>query len=90
MGVDDDQDLTSHAKKDRSKREDQPHKRPKRFQKNHRSKHDLPSLRCYTCDGKLHFASDYPINKGSSRTKNRRKHHAHFVEEDEPGRKMIR
>ena len=31
MGVNDDQALAAHTKKDRSKREDQPHKRPKRF-----------------------------------------------------------
>ena len=37
MGVDDDQPLTAHTKKDRSKEEDHPHRRAKRFKKNHRS-----------------------------------------------------
>ena len=50
MGADDDQALTIQAKKDRSKREDHAHKRPKRFQKNHRSQRDYSSLRCFTCD----------------------------------------
>ena len=89
MGADDDQALRVHAKKDRSKREDHPHKRPKRFQKNHRSKRDYSSLRCYTCDEKSHFARDYPKNKGSTRT-NKKRHHAHIVEEDEPERKRTR
>ena len=38
MGDDDDQAIVAHAKKDRSKREDQPQRKPKRFQKNQRSK----------------------------------------------------
>ena len=55
MEASDDQALTAYAKKDRSK-EDQPHKRPKRFQKNHRSKRDYSNLRCYTYDEKDHFS----------------------------------
>ena len=71
-----------------SKREDHPHRRPKRFQKNHRPQRDYSNLRCFTCDEKGHFARDCPRNKGFSRTNKRRKHHAHIVEEDE--RKRIR
>ena len=36
MGDDDEKALIAHTKKDRSKREDQPHRRSKRFQKNYR------------------------------------------------------
>ena len=87
MGDNDDQALIAHAKKDRRKREDQTHKRHKRFHNNHRSKHDFSPLRCYTCDEKRCFARDCPRNKGSSRINKRRKHHAHLAEEDEPKEK---
>ena len=90
MGANDDQALTIHAKNDRSKRKDQPHKRLERFQKNHRSKRDYCSFRCYTCDEKCHFARDCPRNKGCSRINKIRKHHAHLAEQDEPERKRIR
>ena len=89
MGEDDDQALTTHAKKDKSERDNHPHKRPKRFQKNQRSKHDFSSLKCYICDEKGHFAKDCPRNKGSTRT-NKKRYHAHIVEEDELEKKRIR
>ena len=46
-------------------------------------------LRCYTCDERGHFVKDYPKNKVHSHKKkgNKRRHHAHAVEDDEPSRK---
>ena len=85
MGVDDDQALATHTKKDQSKREDQPHRRPKRFQKNYRSKRDHSNFRCFTYDEK-----GYPRNKGSTRTNKKKRHHAHSVGDDEPTRKRTR
>ena len=89
MGVDDDQALAAHAKKDRSYREDQPQRRPKRFQKNHRSKRDISNLRCFACDEKGHFAKYSPKNKESTRA-NKRRHHAHIVVEDQLERKRTK
>ena len=88
MGANDDQALTTHAKKDRSKEEDQPHIRPKRFQKNHRR--DYSSLRCYTYDEKCHFARDLPKNKVSTKENKKKRHHVHTVEHDEPINKRTR
>ena len=90
MGEYDDQSLTVHAKKDRSKRENHPHKRPKIFQMNHRSQRDYSNLRCFTCDEKRHFAKDCPRNKGSTKAKKKKRHHANIVEHDKPTNKRTR
>ena len=89
MGTSDDQALTVRAKKNEGKREDQSHRKPKKFQKNHSSKRDYCSLICYTCDEKGHFARDFAINKGFTKT-NKKRYHSHIVEEDEPERKRTR
>ena len=90
MGADDDQALRVNAKKDRSKREDHPHKRPKRFHKNNRYQRDYSSLRCYTCDEKGHFARDFPRNKGSTKANKKKRIQAHIVEDDKPVNKRTR
>ena len=53
---------------------------------------DLSRLRCYTCDEKGHFAKDFPKSKNHSHKKkgNKRRHHAHAVEDDEPSSKRTR
>ena len=52
---------------------------------------DLSTIRCYTCDEKGHI-SKYFHNKGNSKKKkgNKRRHHAHAVEDGEPSTKRIR
>ena len=55
------------------------------------SRRDLSTIRCYTCDEKGHI-SKYCPNKGNSHNKNgnKRRHHAHAAEDDEPSTKRIR
>ena len=67
MGFDDDRALAAQAKKDQSKRDYQPQRMPKRFQKNNRYKCDISSIICFKCNEKGHLEKNYPINKGSSK-----------------------
>ena len=83
-----DQDLIVHSKKSRRNSH---HSRGKTFHHKDNIIQDLSKLRCYT-DERGHFAKDYPRNKINSHKKkgNKKRHHAHAVEDDEPSTKRIR
>ena len=70
MGEDDNQALTAHAKKGKTKKEEHYHKKHRKFK-------DSPQFRCFTCDEKRHFARDCPKGKDhAKRGKNKRYHAA--------------
>ena len=51
----------------------------------------LKKIRCYTCDEKRHYSRCFPRNKDSSNRKSNKKiHHAHTVEDDEPTTKRFK
>ena len=83
-----DQALIVHSKKSRRSSH---HSRGKNFHLRDNSRKDLSKLRCYTCDERGHFAKDCPRNKINSHKKkgNKRRHHAHAVEDDESSTKRI-
>ena len=76
-----DQALTTHTKKTRR---DYHHSKGKMSH----SRRDMSIVICYTCDEKVHKSKYFP-NKGNSKKKrgNKRKHHAHAIEDDEPSTK---
>ena len=80
-----DQALTVHSKKERRK-----HHYSKG--KSSHPKRDLSRLRCYTCDEIGHFAKDCPKSKNQYHKKksNKRRHHVHAIEDDEPSKKRSR
>ena len=81
-----DQALTVQSKKSKTNHHQGKHFHPKIPNKN------LPKFRCYTCDERGHFARDFPRNKSISHKKkgNKRRHHAHAAEDDEPSTKRTR
>ena len=81
-----DQDLIVHCKKSRTDHHKGKHSHPNKFNKNQ------TILRCFMCDEKVHYARECPKNKNVSHKKkgNKRRHHAHAAEDDEPSTKRIR
>ena len=50
------------------------------------SNNNLPKFRCFTCDKRGHYTRDCSRNKNGSHKKkgNKRRHHSHAIEDDEP------
>ena len=76
------QALTLHSKKTRRSSD---HPKGKHFHKDNTRKY-FSRIRCYTCDEKGQYARECPRNKNVSHKKkgNKRRHHAHVAEDDEP------
>ena len=84
-----DQALIAHSKKGRKGSHHSKGKNP-----HHRdnSRKNMSISRCYTCDEVGDFAKDCPKNKIHSHKNkgNKRGHHAHVAEDDEPSKKSTR
>ena len=84
-----DQALTVQSKKTRSSN----HRGKYTHQRNNfRKLRDKSKFICYTCDERGHFDRDCLRNKSGSHKKkgNKRRHHAHAIEDDEPSPKRNR
>ena len=80
------QALIVHSKKRRTDYHKGKHSHPNKLNKN-RTK-----FRCFICDEKGHYVRECPKNKNISHKKkgNKRRHHTHATEDDEPSTKRIR
>ena len=54
------------------------------------SRKDLTTIRCYTCDEKGHISKFFPNRRNLKKKGNKRRHHAHDANDDEPSTKRIR
>ena len=68
------------------------HSKGKNFHHKDNMRKDLSRLRCYTYDERGNFAKYYPRNKINSHKMkgNKRRHHVHATEDDEPSKKRSR
>ena len=64
------------------------HSRGKYYHKDNTRKY-LSRIICYTCDESGHYARNGPKKQNKKRS-NKRRHHAHDVEDDEPSKKRTR
>ena len=80
------QALTVQSKKNKANHHRGKHSHPNKFNKNR------PRFRCFICDEKGHYAKECPKNPNISHKKkgNKKIHHAHAAEDDEPSRKRIK
>ena len=87
-----DQTLTVHSKKIKGNNHHHQGKHSHQKDNSVRSNKDLSKLRCYTCDERGNFARNCPMNKNSSKkNKNQKRiHHAHTIEDDNPPRKRVK
>ena len=86
------QALTTHTKKFKKDHHHPKGKHSRQKDIPRKYSKDLSKFICYTCDEKGHFAKDCPRNRGISHKKkgNKRIHHAHTAEDDEPSIKRIK
>ena len=80
-----DQALTVHSKstKRRSRRP-----RGKHYHKDNSRKY-FSRVICYTCDEAGHYAKNCPKKQKITKMSNKRRHHAHAAEDDEPSKKEL-
>ena len=85
MGIED-RALTIQSKKSKTNHHQGKHFHPRIYNKN------LPKFKCFTCDEIGNYARDFPKNKNGSHKKkgNKKRHHAHAIEDDEPSKKGIK
>ena len=81
-----DQALMVHSKSTKRRSH---HPRGKHYHKDNTRK-DLSRVICYTCDEAEHYAKNCPKKQKLTKRSNKRRHHTHVAEDDEPSKKRTR
>jgi hypothetical protein len=84
---DDDQDLATHTRKGKSKKEPSSPKKPQKSKKNRR---DYSNMMCFCCEKLGHFVKFCPLILKLKEKEKGKRHHAHATADDEPSKKIAR
>ena len=85
-----DQALTVHSKSHSKSNKRRPHSSIGKHSYKDNTRKDVSRIICYTCDEAGHYAMNFPKKQKIMKRSNKRRHHAHAAEDDEPSRKRSR
>ena len=85
-----DQALTVHSKSHSKSNKRRPHSSRGKHSHKDNTRRDVSRIICSTCDETGHYARNCPDKQKIVRKSNKRRHHAHAAEDDEPSRKRSR
>ena len=85
-----DQALMVHSKSHSKSNKRRPHSSRGKHSHKDNTRKDLSRIICYTCDKARHYARNYPKKQKLIKRSNKRRHHVHAAEDDEPSKKRTR
>ena len=85
-----DQDLMVHSKSHSKSSKRRPHDSRGKHSHRDNTRRDVSRIICYTCDEAGHYARNFPNKQKIVKKSNKRRHHAHAPEHDEPSKKRSR
>ena len=84
------QALTVHSKSHSKSNKRRPHSSKRKQSHKDNTRKYVSRIICYTCDEVGHYARNCPNKQKIMKRRNKRRHHAHAIEDDEPSRKRSR
>ena len=84
LGNEENQALTSHARKGKNKVEDRPPREFHKYQKHWKKQRDYSTMRCYSFQKVGHIARYFPLVRDQIKKGRNKRHHANVVEDEEP------
>ena len=85
-----DQALTVRCKSHSKSSKRRPHGSRGKHSHRYNTRRDVSRIICYTCDEAGHYARNCTKKQKLMKRSNKRRHHAHATEDDEPSRKRLR
>ena len=83
LGNEENQALSSHARKGKNKVEDRPPRKFQKSQKYQKKQRDYSSVRCYSCQKVGHIARNCPLIREQIKKGRNKRNHANVVENEE-------